>query len=84
MRNNTTSKRIVLFLVSFAGALVCTWSVANSCQIKRIEGVIAPLSYVQMLLGTLAPAPTPNPEATKSQRASVHRIGDPEPDCLGH
>lgn len=52
-RDRTTQKRIGLFLVSFAGAMVCTWSVPISCQLKRIEGAVAPLAYVQMLLGAL-------------------------------
>lgn len=49
-RDHTTQKRIGLFLVSFAGALVCTWSVAISCQLKRIS---TPLAHVQMLFGAL-------------------------------
>jgi len=52
-RDHPTQKRVGLFLVSFAGALVCTWSVAISCQLKRIEGAVAPLAYVQMLFGAL-------------------------------
>lgn len=49
-RDHTAQKRAGLFLVSFAGALVCTWSVAISCQLKRIS---TPLAYVQMLFGAL-------------------------------
>jgi hypothetical protein len=52
-RTDTELKRLGLWMVAFAGALVCTWSVAISCQLRRIEGSIAPLAYVQMLLGAL-------------------------------
>jgi len=52
-REHTGRKRFGLFLVSFAGAMVCTWSVAIGTQLKRIEGVLSPLANLQMLLGAL-------------------------------
>ena len=39
--------------MSFAGALVCTWSAAVSGQLNRIKGHIAPLANAQRLLGAL-------------------------------
>lgn len=51
--DDTTMIRLGLWLTTIAAALFAPWMVAITLQMKRIEGRVAPLSYLQLALGAI-------------------------------